>query len=130
MPEYDLLFALGGATGAVTVVASSNHARDIVDTVLGRPGWRSEGDDPSSPPVWKIVLTPANARSELAAAAIKQGLRVAEITADDVVPYVPVSTLAGRYLTTQSRCNDSRRNSSCYNPTSFFRTPHPRLPHF
>jgi hypothetical protein len=87
MPEYDLLFALGGATGAVTVVASSNHARDVVDTVLGRPGWRREGDDPSSPPVWKIVLTPANARSELAAAAIKQGLRVAEITADDVVPY-------------------------------------------
>ena len=87
MPEYDLLFALGGATGAVTVVASSNHARDVVDTVLDRPGWRREGDDASSPPVWKIVLTPANVRSELAAAAIKQGLRVAEITADDVVPY-------------------------------------------
>jgi hypothetical protein len=32
------------------------------------------------------------------------------------------STFAGRYPPTRSRCNGSRRNSSRYSPTSFFRT--------
>src|SRR5262249_55863371 len=35
------------------------------------------------------------------------------------------STLAGRHPATLSRCSDSRKNSSHYSPTSFFRTPHP-----
>src|ERR1700730_13859986 len=40
----------------------------------------------------------------------------------------PRSTLAGRHPPTRRRCNDSRRNSSRYSPTSFFRTSHPPRP--
>jgi len=38
-------------------------------------------------------------------------------------------TLAGRHPLKRTRCNDLRKNSSRYSPTSFFRTPPPPRPH-